>query len=106
MSPRTPQRDGVRLDARATSVLRAWADLDRFEVPEVPTSQEAGWAAVGEIRRWEIPRPWPPRPEETPDRQDRRVLVTRVLFGCLPVAVLEELLDRLFPDDLRFRATG
>src|SRR3954453_17293161 len=106
MSPRTPsRRDGVPLDARATSVLRAWADLDRFELPEVPTSQENGWAAVGEIRRWEPPPPWPPRPSLAPERLDRQVLVTRVMFGCLPVAELEVMLDELFPDDLRFRAT-
>ncbi|SDO46449.1 DEAD/DEAH box helicase [Geodermatophilus sp. DSM 45219] len=107
MSPRTPsRRGGVRLDAGAKAVLRAWADLDRFELPEVPTSEEKGWAAVGEIPRWQTPRPWPPRPEKAPERQDRQVLVTRVLFGCLPVAELEGLLDELFPDDLRFRATG
>ena len=74
MDPCTPsRRDGVRLDAGATSVLRAWADLDRFELPEVPTSQEKGWAAVGEIPRWEAPRPWPPRPSLAPERLDRHL---------------------------------
>jgi len=31
----------------AVAALRAWADLDRFEVPLVPLDREEGWAAVG-----------------------------------------------------------
>ncbi len=34
------------------------------------------------------------------------MLVTRVMFGCVPVSELEDLLDRLFPDDQRFVQTG
>ncbi len=87
------------------AALRAWADLDRFEVPDVPASTDGGWAAVGEIERNRPPTDWPPRPEKTPET-GRSALVTRVMFGCLPVAELEEMLDAAFPDDQRFVQTG
>lgn len=93
-------------DPRGRAALLAWADLDRFEVPEVPLSTEEGWAAVGEIVRGQKPEPWPPHPEKSPEKVDKSVLVTRVMFGCVPVADLEDLLDRLFPDDQRFVQTG
>ena len=96
----------TRLDTRGRAALRAWADLDRFEVPEVPLDTEKGWAAVGEIHRGKKPKDWPPRPQESPEKPGWSVLVTRVMYGCLPVADLEDLLDRLFPDDLRFVQTG
>ena len=94
-----------KLPPEVVAALRSWADLDRFEVPEVPLSAEKGWAAVGVIERDVQPEPWPPRPEKSPERQ-KKVLDTRVMFGCLEVADLEDLLDRLFSDDLRFVQTG
>lgn len=108
MSYRRQQRaqDSAVPDPRGRAALLAWADLDRFEVPEVPLSTENGWAAVGEIVRGQKPEPWPHHPEKSPEKADKSVLVTRVMFGCVPVADLENLLDQLFPDDHRFVQTG
>lgn len=66
---------------------------------------ERGWAAVGEINRGQPPPSWPPRPENTP-KTDRSSLMTRVMFGCLPVIELEQALDMAFADDQRFVQTG
>lgn len=87
------------------AALYAWADLDRFQVAEVPLSQDDGWVAVGVLERDVEPVPWPPQPEKSPQRQSK-VLDTRVMFGCRPMVELEEVLDRVFADDLRFVQTG
>ncbi len=98
----------VTLPAEAVAALSAWADLDRFEVPSVPLDKDEGWAAVGVIDRDVEPTPWPPAPEKSPQpsTSTRKVLRTRVMFGCTETKRLEDLLDRLFSDDLRFVQTG
>jgi hypothetical protein len=95
--------DRVRLPAEAAAACRAWADIDRFEVPEVVQSSDDGWAAVGELPPGTAPELWPPVPTKT---RKRKVLVTRVMYGCVPVPELEDLLDACFTDDLRFVQTG
>jgi len=121
--------EAVRLDDASVAALRAWADIDRFQLPEVPLDNEDGWSAVGELVTPEVrtgfpprqppglpvgsdesnpqdgPVPWPPRPEKSPERR-RKILDTRVMFGCFEVARLERLLDELFADDERFVQTG
>lgn len=99
------RRSVPRLPTPAVAALKAWADLDRFEVPEVPLSGEDGWAAVGVLARDAPPPLWPPRPDKAPAQQ-QKILDTRVMFGCCEVATLEDVLDRLFSDDLRFVQTG
>lgn len=88
------------------AALRAWADIDRFELPDVPVRAASGYEAVGDLPRDEVPPVWPPVPDRAPARPDRRVLDTRVMFGCLPIADLETLLDRLFSDDRQFVQAG
>ena len=103
MSP--ADEDVARLDGDSVAALRAWADIDRFQLPEVPLDNDDGWSAVGELSAIGGPTSWPPRPEKSPEKQ-RKVLDTRVMFGCLEVARLERLLDELFADDERFVQTG
>jgi hypothetical protein len=95
----------ARLDGDSVAALRAWADIDRFQLPEVPLDNDDGWSAVGELSAAGGLVGWPPRPEKSPEKQ-RKVLDTRVMFGCLEVARLERLLDDLFADDERFVQTG
>ena len=71
----------------------------------MPASTDGGWAAVGESERNRPPADWPPRPDKSPET-GRSTLMTRVMFGCLPVAELEEMLDAAFPHDQRFVQTG
>lgn len=87
------------------AALKAWADLDRFELPDVPLSHDDGWAAVGMLERDAQPDPWPPRPMKSPERQ-QKILDTRIMFGCVEIAELEDLLDAMFSDDERFVQTG
>ena len=100
-----PRSNAVRLPGDAVAALKAWADLDRFELPNVPLRHDDGWAAVGELERDAQPDPWPPRPLKSPERQ-QKILDTRVMFGCVEIGELEDLLDTLFSDDERFVQTG
>ena len=102
MSP--ADEDVARLDDESVAALRAWADIDRFQLPDVPLDNDDGWSAVGELSATATGE-WPPRPAKSPEKQ-RKVLDTRVMFGCLEVARLERLLDDLFADDERFVQTG
>jgi len=97
--------DVAKLDDDSIAALRAWADIDRFQLPEVPLDNDDGWSAVGELSTGAGPIAWPPRPDKTPEKQ-RKVLHTRVMFGCLEVTRLERLMDELFSDDERFVQTG
>src|SRR6476620_1951451 len=99
------QRKVTRLDDQSVAALRAWADIDRFQLPEVPGDNDEGWSAVGELNADVEPLTWPPRPEKSPEKQ-QKVLDTRVMFGCMEVTSLESLLDRMFSDDERFVQTG
>jgi hypothetical protein len=103
MSP--ADEDLAQLDGDSVAALRAWADIDRFQLPEVPLDNDDCWSAIGELSATGGPVDWPPRPEKSPEKQ-RKVLDTRVMFGCLEVARLERLLDDLFADDERFVQTG
>lgn len=93
------------LSPEQIGTLRAWADLDRFELIEVPDSREEGWAEIGEIDVEKEFGSWPPRPRREPEKSGR-TLITRVFFGCLAVSELAELLDRVFSEDYRFVQTG
>ncbi|WP_432543005.1 DEAD/DEAH box helicase [Kineococcus sp. SYSU DK002] len=97
----------VRVDDAARRALRAWADVDRFEVPEVEEDDARGRRAVGTLHPDVLApasaAPWPPRPVEDAPRREPHVLACLVLVGCVPRTRVEEDLLEAFADDLRLR---
>lgn len=96
----------VKVRGAEKAALLAWADLDRFELIEVSTDDEKGWAAVGVITEGHLQKQWPPRPKETPLKASGQVVVTRVFVNCRTTRSLEELLEKVFADDTGFAQTG
>ncbi len=86
-----------RVDDAARRALLAWADLDRFEMPEVP--KDSRYRASGRLRTEILDGVWPPRP--TQPARAGEVLVCSVLVGCVPRRQVEDDLLAAFADDLR-----
>ncbi|WP_106213276.1 DEAD/DEAH box helicase [Kineococcus rhizosphaerae] len=91
-----------RLPAAATRLLTAWADLDRFEAPDVPM-RGGDYHHVDAFPAHE-PAVWPPATVKAPG-SGSQVRCTQVLVGCIPVPEVEDALDRVF-GDLRLQAHG
>lgn len=103
---RTAQERLVRIRAEERAALLAWADLDRFEVIDVSTDDQEGWAAVGVVTDELLNERWPPGPPKTPEKVDDRVVVTRVYVNCRSVHRLEQTLEKVFAQDTGFAQTG
>lgn len=81
----------------ARRALLAWADLDRFEMPEVP--KDSRYRASGRLRAEILDGVWPPRP--TQPARAGEVLVCSVLVGCVARRQVEDDLLAAYADDLR-----
>ncbi|PPK93740.1 AAA domain-containing protein [Kineococcus xinjiangensis] len=97
----------VEVDDEGRRALRAWADIDRFEMPEVERDDDRGYRATGLLDPAMLdpgaPSTWPPRPRKDPPRGGEHVLGCSIMIGCVPRTQVEDDLDEAFADDLRLR---
>lgn len=97
----------VPLDDVAQRALRAWADIDRFEMPQIDTRDGGGWRAVDELKTWVLEpgaaQHWPPVPVKSPKKAKQ--LGCLVMVGCVKCADVEDALVDAFHDDLRLQGS-